>query len=126
MTTIKKKALLAFSLSLSISLSFSGRRGVHERELTRASSRKLAEVGWVNKEAVCVSAEDWRSGEAAAIGGDVGSGDGLGGALLAAVDAQGDGVKALGEVRRSGIGTDGGGKEDGDGGELHFEKAVWE
>lgn len=106
-------------------ISFFRKREDFKGELTRASSRELAEVGRVNVEAVGVSAEDGRGGEAAAVGGDVGGGDGLGGALFAAVDAQRNGVEALGEVCGGGIGADGRGEENGDGGELHFERVAW-
>ena len=90
-------------------------------ELTRASSREAGEVGWVNVEAVGVAAEDGRGREAGAAGGNVGGTDSLRCALFVAENAQGDRVKALAEGRRSSIGTDGGGEENSDGSELHFE-----
>jgi len=90
-----------------------------------ATSRQRRQVGREDQRGVCVSAEDGRGREAAAIGGDVSGRDGDAGvAAWAGVELEGNGVEALAHLRWGGVDADGS-DEEGDGGcELHFEGCV--
>jgi len=87
-----------------------------------ATSRQRRQVGREDQRRVCVSAEDGRGREAAAISGDVsGRHSDAAVAAWARVELERDGFEALAHLRWGGVDADGS-DEEGDGGcELHLE-----